>query len=150
MIHKLVETDFETIFHIINDAAMLYTGKIPTDCNKTPYMPKEELTEEIKAGVKFYGYIEDGTIVAVMGIQSMSDVTLIRHAYTLTSHQRRGIGKKLIKYLMSLAETDLILVGTWEDADGAIHFYQKTVLNFCQGKKQISFSVHTGIFHSDK
>ena len=78
MIHKLVETDFETIFHIINDAAMLYTGKIPTDCNKTPYMPKEELTEEIKAGVKFYGYIEDGTIVAVMGIQSMSDVTLIR------------------------------------------------------------------------
>ena len=125
MIRKLVEADFETIFCIVNDAATAYRGKIPADCNKIPYMPKEELTKEIKTGVKFYGYIEDGTVVAVMGIQPMPDVTLIRHAYTLTSHQRKGIGGKLINYLKGLAETDLILVGTWEDADWAILFYQK-------------------------
>ena len=31
-----------------------------------------------------------------MGIQYVKDVTLIRHAYVLTKHQRRGIGRKLL------------------------------------------------------
>lgn len=125
MIRRLTEQDFEVIFRVVNDAAVAYRGKIPADCYKTPYMPREELKEEIKAGVEFYGYIKDGATVAVMGIQPVADVTLIRHAYTLTSHQRMGIGEKLLHYLLELAETNYILVGTWQDADWAIHFYQK-------------------------
>jgi GNAT superfamily N-acetyltransferase len=124
MIRKLGDADFQTIFDIVNEAATAYSGKIPPDCFKTPYMPREELTEEIASGVHFYGYIENGTVVAVMGIQRVKDVTLIRHAYTLTSHQRRGIGAKLIHHLLGLAETGSILVGTWEKAPWAIRFYQ--------------------------
>ncbi len=55
MIRKLSDTDFQTIFEIVNDAAVAYKGKIPEDCYKTPYMPQEELREEIEAGVQFYG-----------------------------------------------------------------------------------------------
>jgi len=50
---------------------------------------------------------------------------LIRHAYTLTSHQRKGIGEKLLKHLLILAQTTRILVGTWEAASWAVKFYEK-------------------------
>ncbi len=125
MIRKLTDSDFQVIYSIINDAAVAYKGKIPSDCWKEPYMPKKELKEEIKAGVEFYGNIQNGSVVAVMGIQPVGDVTLIRHAYTLTSYQRKGIGEKLLNYLLNLALTDCILVGTWEDAPWAIRFYRK-------------------------
>jgi CBS domain-containing protein len=59
-----------------------------------------------------------------MGIQLVNNVTLIRHAYVLTAHQRRGIGEKLLKHLMSLARTSTVLVGTWEAAYWAVRFYE--------------------------
>ena len=110
---------------VVNDAAVAYRGKIPADRWKEPYMPAEELKEEIKSGIQFFGYTENGDLIAVMGIQPVGDVTLIRHAYTLTSQQRRGTGEKLLNHLLSLAQTDRILVGTWETAPWAIKFYQK-------------------------
>ncbi len=125
MIRKLGENDFQAIYAIVNDAAVAYKDKIPADRWKEPYMPKEELREEISSGVQFYGYIQNGKVVAVMGIQPVGRVTLIRHAYTLTGCQRQGLGEKLLKHLMDLAETDLILVGTWIAASWAIGFYQK-------------------------
>ena len=79
-----------------------------------------------------------------MGIQQVNDVTLIRHAYTLTSHQRRGIGAKLIHHLLALAKTQRILVGTWETAPWAIQFYQKHGFMLLQGNKQINCSRNTG------
>jgi GNAT superfamily N-acetyltransferase len=125
MIHKLANADFQTILDIINDASLAYRGKIPSDCWKEPYMSSQELKEEIDCGVEFYGYTQNDRVVAVMGYQSIKDVTLIRHAYTYTSHQKRGIGEKLLSYLLGLAETNRVLVGTWEDALWAIRFYQK-------------------------
>ncbi len=125
MIRKLTDEDFNTILAIVNNAAVAYKGKIPADCWKEPYMPTAELKEEIESGVQFYGITENGTAVAVMGIQPVGDVTLIRHAYTLTSHQRHGYGEKLLTYLLNLAQTPRILVGTWTAAPWAIKFYQK-------------------------
>jgi GNAT superfamily N-acetyltransferase len=125
MIRKLTTNDFQAIYDVVNDAAQAYRGKIPADRWKEPYMPKEELQEEIKSGVQFYGYFENGELIAVMGIQLVDDVTLIRHAYTLTSRQQRGIGEKLLNHLLLLAQTARILVGTWETAPWAIRFYQK-------------------------
>ena len=125
MIRRLGAEDFQTIYAIVNDAAQAYRGKIPSDCYKQPYMPKKELQGEIDSGVQFYGYVGAEALVAVMGIQTVEDVTLIRHAYTLTSHQQRGIGEKLLNYLLSLTLTPRILVGTWIDASWAVRFYQK-------------------------
>lgn len=125
MTRKLADADFEDIYNIVNDAAAAYKGKIPADCYHTPYMPQEELRREIEAGVQFYGVTSNGELAAVMGIQQVQDVTLIRHAYTLTSHQRQGLGEQLLNHLLALADTERILVGTWHDASWAIQFYQK-------------------------
>jgi GNAT superfamily N-acetyltransferase len=125
MIRKLTNADFQVILTVVNDAANAFKGKIPADRWKEPYLPAQELKEEIESGVEFYGWLENGTVIAVMGIQQVNDVTLIRHAYTLRNHQRKGIGEKLLKHLLGLAETARILVGTWETAPWAIGFYQK-------------------------
>jgi GNAT superfamily N-acetyltransferase len=125
MIRKLGDADFQTILAIVDDAAVAYKGKIPADRWKEPYMPPEELKEEIQSGVQFFGYTKNSALIAVMGIQIVKDVTLIRHAYTLTSHQRNGLGEQLLNYLLRLAKTKRILVGTWEAASWAIRFYQK-------------------------
>ena len=77
---------------VINDAAEAYRGIIPDDRFKQPYMPREELLEEIDAGVVFYGYWTDHELIAVMGIQDKGEVTLMRHAYVTTHIRRRGIG----------------------------------------------------------
>ncbi len=125
MICKLTADDFQDILTVVNDAAIAYKGKIPIDRWKTPYMTAQELNEEIQNGIEFYGWKENKIILAVMGIQRVNNVTLIRHAYTLTSQQRKGLGEKLLQYLLKLAETAKVYVGTWEAADWAIRFYQK-------------------------
>ena len=98
MISRLQPTEFNSILHVVNDAAEAYRGAIPEDRWREPYMPAEELREEIESGVEFYGWVEDNVLVAVMGIQLVNNVTLIRHAYVLTNRQRKGIGEKLLKY----------------------------------------------------
>jgi N-acetylglutamate synthase-like GNAT family acetyltransferase len=87
-------------------------------------MSEQELRHELKEGVTFWGYEEDGNLVGVMGTQDVEDVTLIRHAYVRTSRRNHGIGSKLLVHLRRRANRP-ILVGTWEDAWWAIRFYEK-------------------------
>ena len=124
-IRKLSDSDFDAILNVVNDAALVYKGVIPCDRWKEPYMPADELRKEIEEGVEFYGWQENDALVGVMGIQPVGKVTLIRHAYVLTAHQRRGIGEKLLNHLLSKVRTSDILVGTWEAARWAIRFYEK-------------------------
>jgi GNAT superfamily N-acetyltransferase len=112
------------IYQIINDAAQAYKGVIPEDCWKEPYMSKDELRHEMDEGVVFWGYEEDGELVAVTGIQYVQDVTLIRHAYVRTAKRNQGIGGRLLSYLRKQT-TRPILIGTWADAVWAIRFYEK-------------------------
>ena len=125
MIRKLSHAESNLILHVINNAADAYRGVIPEDRWREPYMSARELREEIDSGVQFYGWTENGTVVGVMGIQSVMDTTLIRHAYVLSNQQRKGIGERLLDHLLSLALTPEILVGTWTAAWWAIRFYEK-------------------------
>jgi hypothetical protein len=84
MIRRCDDRDFEMIWAIINDGALAYKGIIPKDCWTEPYMSSKQLQYEIDAGVVFWGYEESGTLVGVMGLQPVQDVTLIRHAYVRT------------------------------------------------------------------
>jgi len=124
MIRECTDSDFNTIFEIINDAAQAYKGVIPDDCWHEPYMPIEELRHEIEDGVVFWGLEHDGRLLGVMGIQDKGDVTLIRHAYVRTRAQQQGIGTRVLRHLESMTEKP-ILVGTWADAPWAISFYEK-------------------------
>jgi len=124
MIRRCKESEFETIYAIINEAAQAYRGVIPSGCWEEPYMPMEELRQEIALGVEFWGYEEGGELLGVMGIQHIKDVALIRHAYVRKAHQNRGIGGKLLSCLREKT-TRPILVGTWAGASWAVRFYEK-------------------------
>jgi N-acetylglutamate synthase-like GNAT family acetyltransferase len=124
MIRRCDDRDFELIRAIINDGAQAYKGIIPADRWTEPYMSAGKLRHEIDEGVVFWGYEQTGTIAGVMGIQSVKDVTLIRHAYVRTSSQNRGIGGQLLSHLLGLANGP-VLIGTWVDAVWAIRFYEK-------------------------
>jgi GNAT superfamily N-acetyltransferase len=125
MIRNLLPSDFDGILEVINDAAQAYRGVIPDDRWKEPYMSAEELRKEIEAGVRFFGWMKGERLVGAAGIQALEDTTLIRHAYVLPTFQRKGLGTRLLKHLMSLAGTHEVLVGTWAAATWAVRFYEK-------------------------
>src|SRR3954462_15182520 len=114
-IRRCDPNDFDQIWTIVNDGARAYQGVIPADRWSEPYMSKAQLQEEIDHGVLFWGYEENGTLEGVMGLQSVQDVTLIRHAYVRTGRQKRGIGAHLLSHLETLSSTP-VLIGTWADA----------------------------------
>lgn len=124
MIRRCDDRDFEMILEIINDGARAYKGVIPEDRWTEPYMSREELRHEMDQGVVFWGYQEGVTVAGVMGLQSVLDVTLIRHAYVRTNSQNRGIGAQMLSHLRTMAKTP-VLIGTWADAVWAIRFYEK-------------------------
>ena len=124
MIFRCKDDDIEKIYLIINEVARAYESAIPKDCYHQPYMTKDELKREMKR-MDFFGWEADGELVAIMGIEPIKDVTLIRHAYVLPQWQRRRIGSELLYGLMSKTKTERLLVGTWADAGWAIDFYQK-------------------------
>ena len=110
------------ILEIVNAAAEAYRGVIPDDRWHEPYMSLAELQGEIADGVVFWGFEDDGELIGVMGIQSVGDVDLIRHAYVRPGSQQRGVGGELIRHLRGSTERQL-LVGTWAAAEWAIRFY---------------------------
>jgi GNAT superfamily N-acetyltransferase len=118
------DDDRDTMLAIINAAAEAYRGVIPGDCWHEPYMPSDELNGEMAAGVMFWGYETDSALVGVMGIQSVRDVDLIRHAYVRPDSQGHGIGGALLQHLQRLS-TRPTLVGTWSAAEWAISFYRR-------------------------
>ncbi len=124
MIRQCETSEFEKIWAVIEDAARAYRGVIPMDMWQEPYLPEDELEDEIRSGVVFWGFFEGGAVVGVMGLQHVKDVSLIRHAYVRTDHQGRGIGGELLLTLKEHTDRP-ILVGTWADAKWAIGFYQK-------------------------
>jgi GNAT superfamily N-acetyltransferase len=125
MIRKLSSTEFDSILYVVNNAAEAYRDVIPEDRWKEPYMSAQELSAEVESGVQFYGWMEEKALVAVMGMQQVRDITLIRHAYVLPDQQRKKIGQNLLKFLLQLSKKSQILVGTWKAAWWAIRFYEK-------------------------
>ena len=135
MIIEYTKKDISKILYVINDASKKYKGIIPDDCWHEPYMSEKELIHEFKNGVHMFGYKKNNKLIGVMGIQELKEVTWIRHAYTLTQYQGRGVGKALLIYLLQKKPNTTFLVGTWKNATWAIKFYEK--FNFIlQTKKE--------------
>jgi N-acetylglutamate synthase-like GNAT family acetyltransferase len=116
--------DFAAMLAIVNDGAQAYRGVIPADRWHEPYMPAEELTKEIAAGIVFWVAEEAGNMRGVMGMQDKGDVALVRHAYVATATQRSGVGTRLLRHVQGLTGKP-ILIGTWAAASWAIDFYRR-------------------------
>ena len=125
MITEYTKNDISKILYVINDAALIYKGIIPDNCWHNPYMSKQKLMIEFTKGVRMFGYAKNNKLVGVMGIQELNNITLIRHAYTLTQHQGKGKGSELLKFLLEKNKNSHLLVGTWKSAKWAIKFYEK-------------------------
>jgi GNAT superfamily N-acetyltransferase len=123
MIRPCSDEDLDAMFQVINDGALAYRGVIPADCWSEPYMSAAELRDEIASGVRFWGDFDGDRLAAVMGIQDVKDVALIRHAYTRTADQGKGSGGRLLAHLVALTDRP-ILIGTWTAASWAIRFYE--------------------------
>jgi len=134
MIRKSVENDFTAMLAIINDAARAYRGVIPADRWHEPYMPADELSEEIASGVVFWVAEREGQLAGLMGIQDKGEVALVRHAYVAPDTQKTGVGTTLLRHVQSLTDKP-ILIGTWAAASWAIEFYRRngfTVVSIAQ------------------
>ena len=125
MISECTKIDTSKILHVINDASLRYKGIIPNDCWHEPYMSEKELIDEFNDGVRMYGYDLNNKLIGVIGIQEIKDVILIRHAYTLSLYQGKGVGSALLEYLLKKNKNSRLLVGTWKNATWAIQFYEK-------------------------
>jgi GNAT superfamily N-acetyltransferase len=136
MIRQCQPRDISRIYSIINEAAKAYEGVIPTDRYNQPYMPLDELEQEMEQMI-FFGWEVDSELVGVMGFQAIKDVTLIRHAYVLPQWQKQGIGSKLLNHLKRRVTTSRLLVGTWADAEWAIDFYEKHGFNLQLNKDEL-------------
>ena len=123
-IRRCRDDEKAAILGIVNAAAEVYRGVIPADRWHDPYMSAGQLANDIAAGIEFWGYELEGTLVGVMGIQPVRDVDLVRHAYVRPGSQRLGVGAALISHLRTLSARRM-LVGTWADAAWAIRFYQR-------------------------
>jgi GNAT superfamily N-acetyltransferase len=124
MMRPCTSADVAQILEVINDGANAYRGVIPLDCWHDPYMAESELQQELAADVRFWCVEDEGRIDAVMGIQEVLDVALIRHAYTRTSAQGTGLGSRLLARLRDTTDRR-ILIGTWAAASWAVRFYQR-------------------------
>ena len=136
MIRRLSYKEIDDIGEIINRAASAYKNVIPGDCYRDPYMPVEELRNEMQS-MTFFGWQDKGKLTGVMGFQPVGDVTLIRHAYVLPEYQRKGIGTKLLENMKKLTKTTYLLVGTWADTNWALKFYQKHGFKFSTDKDEL-------------
>tara|TARA_Y100000294_G_scaffold49074_1_gene46152 strand:+ start:300 stop:782 length:483 start_codon:yes stop_codon:yes gene_type:complete len=125
LIREYKKNEVHKILEVINDASLKYKGVIPDNCWHEPYMPEQELIGEISDGVHMFGYNHNNKLISVIGVQEVKDVILIRHAYTLTSYQGKGIGSTLLEYLLNKNQKSRLLVGTWQKAEWAIRFYKK-------------------------
>ena len=124
MIRPCNQADLGRMCEVINDAATAYEGAIPADCYHQPYMPLDELEQEMRR-MTFYGWEEDGRLIGVAGYEPIRDVTLMRHCYVLSDRQRRGVGGALVRQVVGVTTTERLLVGTWAAATWATRFYEK-------------------------
>tara|TARA_Y100000294_G_scaffold44749_1_gene41338 strand:+ start:176 stop:658 length:483 start_codon:yes stop_codon:yes gene_type:complete len=135
LIREYKKNDVHKILEVINDASLKYKGVIPDNCWHEPYMLEQELIDEISDRVHMFGYNHNNKLICVIGVQEVKNAILIRHAYTLTSYQGKGIGSTLLEYLLNKNQNSRLLVGTWRKAEWAIRFYKK--FNFIiQSKNQ--------------
>ena len=125
MINEYTKSDTSKILDVINDASLRYKGIISDNCWHEPYMSEKELVDEFYDGVRMFGYQHNNKLIGVIGSQEVKDVILIRHAYTLTSYQGKGMGSALLEYLLKKNKNFRLLVGTWRNATWAIRFYEK-------------------------
>ncbi len=112
-IRSLAPADRDAALAVINVAARWYREFLPREELHEPEMTPAGWEAEARR-MTWYGAFVRGTLVGVMGLEYVRDAALLRHAYVLPPHQRRGIGARLREHLEAEARgVRRIIVGTY-------------------------------------
>jgi GNAT superfamily N-acetyltransferase len=112
-IRALTLEDRDAALAVINEAARWYREFLPAGEYHEPEMTAATWEAEARR-MAWHGAFVDGTLVGVMGVEPVADVTLMRHAYVLPEHQQRGVGSLLLERLeTSVPAGRRIVVGTY-------------------------------------
>lgn len=112
-IRPLALADGEAALAVINEAARWYREFLPPEEYHDPEMTPAEFEAEARR-MTWYGAFVGGAPVGVMGLEYVGDAALLRHAYVLSEHQRRGIGSRLREHLEAQVRgVRRIIVGTY-------------------------------------
>ena len=109
----LVAADRARALAVINEAARWYREFLPPGEYHEPEMTAADYDREASR-LAWYGAFVAGELVGVMGLEYVRDVALMRHAYILAEHQRRGIGLTMLAHLEGeVRGVDRIVIGTY-------------------------------------
>ena len=112
-IRRLVPDDTAAALQVINAAAAWYREFLPPDELHEPEMTVEQFEAEARR-MTWFGAFEGDTLRAVMGLEPLGDVALVRHGYVVPTHQRSGVGSALLDHLEREAgDATRIVIGTY-------------------------------------
>lgn len=112
-IRPLTTADRDAALVVINTAARWYREFLPAEDVHDPEMTPGQWEAEARR-MTWYGAFNCGALVGVMGLEAVRDAVLLRHAYVLPGHQRRGIGSRLRDHLEGeVRGARRIFVGTY-------------------------------------
>jgi GNAT superfamily N-acetyltransferase len=112
-IRPLTPADRDAALAVINAAASWYREFLPPDEVREPEMTRAQWEAEARR-LTWYGAFVSGALVGVMGLESVREAALLRHAYIVPEYQRHGIGSRLREHLEGQARgARRIIVGTY-------------------------------------
>ncbi|MBI4611027.1 MAG: GNAT family N-acetyltransferase [Candidatus Rokubacteria bacterium] len=112
-IRPLMLEDRDEALAVINTAARWYREFLPAGEYHDPEMTPGQWEGEARR-MTWYGAFAEGALVGVMGLEYVRDTALLRHAYVLPDHQRRGVGSRLRDHLEGeVRGVRRIIVGTY-------------------------------------
>jgi RimJ/RimL family protein N-acetyltransferase len=115
VIRPLTAADRAAALEVINEAARWYREFLPPGEHHEPEMTPDDYAREARR-LTWYGAFAGGVLVGVMGLEYVRDVALMRHAYILAEHQRRGLGLELLQHLeREVRGVDRIVIGTYRE-----------------------------------
>jgi GNAT superfamily N-acetyltransferase len=124
-IRALAARDGDAAVVVINTAAEWYREFLGTDEIHEPEMTLDEWLAEARR-MTWYGAFEGDDLVAVMGLEYVSDVALIRHAYVLPRRQRQGVASLLHDHLeRQIHGVERVIVGTYAANYKARHAFER-------------------------
>ena len=86
---------------------------------------KRPISDFLKSGTEFYGYLDNEKLAAVIEIQREDETTHIHSLVVHPNYFRQGIGRQLVQYILDAVNSKVFTVETGVANEPAIRLYQE-------------------------
>ena len=134
-IRRLASGDRSEAVEVINAAARWYREFLPPEEMHDPEMDEAAWEAEARR-MTWWGAFVGSTLVGVMGSEPIGEVALLRHAYILPGHQRKGVASALVEFIEErLPGVSRVIVGTYA-ANYKARGYWRRAVTFCRSTRK--------------